>query len=80
MTIDSLDLNTTFINYLNLKKEADALHTSLETIGYIENEMLSLQKKNDSTYVAHYHLGPKYKSIKVFYLEKDFSKKELLQV
>ncbi len=80
VTIDSLDLNTTFINYLNLKKEADALHTSLETIGYIENEMLSLQKKNDSTYVAHYHLGPKYKSIKVFYLEKDFSKKELLQV
>lgn len=78
--IDSLDLNTTFINYLNLKKEAEALHTSLETIGYIENEMLSLQKKNDSTYVAIYHLGPKYKSIKVFYLEKDFSKKELLQV
>ena len=79
-TLDSLDLNATFINYLNLKKEVDALHNTLETNGFIENEMRSLQKKNDSTYIAHYHLGPKYKSIQLFYLEKDFSKKELLQV
>ena len=79
-TIDSLDLNATFINYLNLKKGADALHYSLETIGFIENELRSLQKKNDSTYIALYHLGPKYKSIQLFYSKKDFSKKELLQV
>jgi|TARA_B110000114_G_scaffold142633_1_gene150933 outer membrane protein assembly factor BamA len=79
-TLDSLDLNATFINYLNLKKEVDALHNTLETNGFIENEMRSLQKKNDSTYIALYHLGPKYKSIQLFYLEKDFSKKELLQV
>jgi outer membrane protein assembly factor BamA len=79
-TIDSLDLNATFINYLNLKKEADALHYSLETIGFIENELRSLQKKNDSTYIALYHLGPKYKSIQLYYSKKDFSKKELLQV
>ena len=79
-TLDSLDLNATFINYLNLKKEVDALHNTLETNGFIENEMRSLQKKNDSTYIALYHLGPKYKSIQLFYSEKDFSKKELLQV
>ncbi|MBT3919799.1 MAG: hypothetical protein HN879_05500 [Flavobacteriaceae bacterium] len=79
-TLDSLDLNATFINYLNLKKEVDALHNTLETNGFIENEIRSLQKKNDSTYIALYHLGPKYKSIQLFYLEKDFSKKELLQV
>lgn len=79
-TIDSLNLNATFINYLNLKKEADALHYSLETIGFIENELRSLQKKNDSTYIALYHLGPKYKSIQLYYSKKDFSKKELLQV
>ena len=79
-TIDSLDLNAKFINYLNLKKRADALHYSLETIGFIENELRSLQKKNDSTYIALYHLGPKYKSIQLFYSKKDFSKKELLQV
>jgi outer membrane protein assembly factor BamA len=79
-TIDSLDLNATFINYLNLKKRADTLHYSLETIGFIENELRSLQKKNDSTYIALYHLGPKYKSIQLFYSKKDFSKKELLQV
>ena len=79
-TLDSLDLNATFINYLNLKKEVDALHNTLETNGFIENEIRSLQKKNDSTYIALYHLGPKYKSIQLFYSEKDFSKKELLQV
>ena len=68
-TLDSLDLNATFINYLNLKKEVDALHNTLETNGFIENEMRSLQKKNDSTYIALYHLGPKYKSIQLFYLD-----------
>ncbi len=79
-TIDSLNLNTTFNNYLNLKKEADTLHHYLESIGFIENEMRSLEKKNDSTYVVFYYLGSKYKSIQLFYSEKDFSKRELLQV
>ena len=79
-TIDSLNLNTTFNNYLNLKEEADTLHHYLESIGFIENEMRSLKKKNDSTYVVFYHLGSKYKSIQLFYSEKDFSKRELLQV
>ena len=79
-TIDSLNLNTTFNNYLNLKEEADTLHHYLESIGFIENEMRSLKKKNDSTYVVFYHLGSKYLSIQLFYSEKDFSKRELLQV
>ena len=79
-TIDSLNLNATFNNYLNLKEEADTLHHYLESIGFIENEMRSLKKKNDSTYVVFYHLGSKYKSIQLFYSEKDFSKRELLQV
>ena len=79
-TIDSLNLNTTFNNYLNLKKEADTLHHYLESIGFIENEMRSLEKKNDSTYVVLYYLGSKYKSIQLFYSEKDFSKRELLQI
>ena len=79
-TIDSLNLNTTFNNYLNLKKEADTLHHYLESIGFIENEMRSLEKKSDSSYVVFYYLGSKYKSIQLFYSEKDFSKRELLQV
>jgi len=79
-TIDSLNLKTTFNNYLNLKKEADTLHHYLESIGFIENEMRSLEKKNDSTYAVLYYLGSKYKSIQLFYSEKDFSKRELLQI
>ena len=79
-TIDSLNLKKTFNNYINLKKEADTLHHYLESIGYIENEMRSLEKKNDSTYVVLYYLGSKYKSIQLFYSKKDFSKRELLQI
>ena len=79
-TIDSLNLKKTFNNYINLKKEADTLHHYLESIGYIENEMRSLEKKNDSTYVVLYDLGSKYKSIQLFYSKKDFSKRELLQI
>ena len=78
--LDSLNTNTVFKNYLSLKNEADSLHYILESAGYIENEMVSLQKKNDSNFVTLYYVGPKYESIKLYYSESDFSKKELLQV
>ena len=80
LLLDSLNTNSVFKNYLSLKNAADSLHYSLEIAGYIENEMISLQKKNDSNFVAFYFVGPKYKSIKLYYSENDFSKKELLQV
>ena len=80
LLLDSLNTNSVFKNYLSLKNVADSLHYSLETAGYIENEMVSLQKKNDSNFIAFYFVGPKYKSIKLYYSENDFSKKELLQV
>lgn len=78
--LDSLNTQFSFKNYLSLKREVDTFHFKLEQIGYIENELQSLQKKNDSSYVAIFFFGKKYNSIKVFYSKKDFDKKELLQI
>lgn len=78
--LDSLNTQFSFKDYLSLKREVDTFHFKLEQIGYIENELQSLQKKNDSSYVAIFFFGKKYNSIKVFYSKKDFDKKELLQI
>ncbi len=78
--LDSLNINTSFKNYLSLKNEVDSLHFSLNRFGYIENELLSIQKKDDSSYTALYYIGSKYESITIYYSKYDFSKKELLQI
>lgn len=78
--LDSLNTQFGFKDYLSLKREVDTFHFKLEQIGYIENELQSLQKINDSSYVAIFFFGKKYNSIKVFYSKKDFDKKELLQI
>lgn len=49
-------------------------------MGYIESELLQLQKENDSSYVADFLLGKKYNEIKVYYSETNFTKKELQRV
>ena len=78
--IDSLDVNLHFKNYQSLKEEAEQLQHTLTTIGYIENELKSIQKKSDSSYEASYYFGARYTSIKIYYSNIDFSKKELIQV
>ncbi len=60
--------------------ETDTIYRKLQRMGYIESELLQLQKKNDSSYVANFFLGRKYSQLKVFYSEEDFSKKELQRV
>ncbi|MCF6308627.1 MAG: hypothetical protein L3J09_11845 [Flavobacteriaceae bacterium] len=78
--IDSLNITTKFSNYLSLKKETDSLHYKFQSIGFIENELISLQKTSDSSYNATYFFGERYKSILIYYSKEDFSKKELLQI
>ena len=78
--LDSLDIHTDFKNYLTLKQEAESLHTTLADIGYIDNELKSLEKENDSSYIVTYYLGIRYRLIKIYYSKENFSKKELLQV
>ncbi len=78
--IDSLNITTKFSNYLSLKKEADSLHYKLQRIGFIENELISLQKTSDTSYKATYFFGERFKSILIYYSKEDFNKKELLQI
>lgn len=77
---DSLEIGVTFRDYSSLQKEADSLQYRFHYMGFIEATLESLQKKNDSTYTAHYILGEKYRYLKIYYKPGQFSKKELLQI
>ncbi len=79
-TMDSLQMQTTFKDFLSLKKETDTLHLKLQRMGYIESELQKIQKENDSSYIADFFLGKKYSQIKIFYSEEDFTKKELQRI
>ena len=78
--MDSLSVQTNFKNYISLKKEVDSLQVRLAHFGFIENSFQSLQKKNDSSYVATYYFGTQFRSIKVYYSQMDFSKKDLINI
>jgi len=77
---DSLQMRTTFEDFDSLKNETDTLYLKLQRMGFIESELLQLQKTNDSSYVADFFLGKMYREIKVFYSEEDFTKKELQRI
>ncbi len=77
---DSLLPQQNFKDYLSLKSEADSLVHKLYRLGFINAQQKSLEKKNDTSYVAHYFFGPKYKQVKVFYADSSFSKKQLRQI
>lgn len=49
-------------------------------MGFIDSELLDLTKDSDSSYIANFFLGRRYKDIKIFYNQNDFNKKELSQV
>ena len=78
--MDSLQMKTTFKDFNSLKNEADTLYLKFQRMGFIESELLSLTRENDSSYLANFSLGKKFHHIKVFYLNEDFAKKELQQV
>ena len=74
---DSLRMKTSFGDFTALKKEADTVYLKLQRMGFIESELLQLQKENDSSYTASFFLGKKYSELTIFYSEEDFNKKEL---
>lgn len=77
---DSLKAKSSFKDFLELRKETDTVYLKLQRMGYIESQLLQLQKENDSSYIADFFLGKKYTEIKVYYSEEDFDKKELQRV
>lgn len=77
---DSLLPQLKFRDYRSLKTTADSLVYKLYRLGFITAKKQSLEKKNDSTYTAKYHLGTKFKQIHIFYSDTVFSKKQLRQI
>ena len=78
--LDSLTIQTDFKNFMSLKQEVDSIQVRLGHFGFIENALQSLHKKNDSSYTATFHFGPQFKSIKIYYSQMDFSKKNLINI
>ncbi len=77
-TKDSLQLiQKNFKDYASLKKETDNIPVRLQQLGFIDCTLESLEKSNDSTYVASYFFGKRHRSIKIYYSEEDFTEREL---
>ena len=78
--LDSLQIKTSFEDFASLSKEADTVYLKMQRFGYIESELLQVEKQNDSSYIAKFFLGEKYNEITIFYLEEEFTEKELKRV
>jgi len=65
--IDSIGYKKIFPNFKLLQDEINNLKDDLQKLGYIENEILSTKKENDSTYHSKIRLGKKYYTIYIYY-------------
>ncbi len=74
---DTLNLKSSYPDYRTIEKTVDTIPAILQRFGYLEAGINSIEKKNDSTFVADLFFGKKYKYLKVYYQPSDFSKKEL---
>lgn len=65
--IDSFQSNFKFKDYNSLEKELDSLYGKLQKEGYIESEIISIDKKNDSIFRAKLNLNNKYNTIYIYH-------------
>ena len=77
--IDSINHVKKFKDFKSLQEETRHILQILQKIGCLESELETVEKYNDSAYIANYYVGPKYTRIKIFYSNEDFIKKELLR-
>jgi len=77
--IDSINHVKKFKDFKSLQNETRHILQILQKIGCLESELETVEKYNDSAYIANYYVGPKYTRIKIFYSNEDFTKKELLR-
>ena len=75
--IDSLNYKKSFPDFVSLKNEIESQHIKLQKLGFIENKLMSNDKKNDSIYVANFSLNKKYYTIYIYYDNKLLSKEIL---
>jgi outer membrane protein assembly factor BamA len=72
LIIDSLSYNKVFDNYSSLEKEVYSLQTKLTRLGYIDSNVKSITKQNDSLFKAALFLGKKIRRIRIDY-DSNFS-------
>jgi outer membrane protein assembly factor BamA len=65
--IDSIGYKNMFANYKLLEEEINSLHLKFQKIGYIESQLISTTKKNDTVYNAKFSLNKKYYTIYIYY-------------
>lgn len=65
--IDSLNYLKTHNDYASIILEVDSIQNTLFKMGYIENELKYINKKNDSVFMAKFHLKKKYDTIYIHY-------------
>lgn len=73
----SLQIPKNFSDRESLQKKTDTIHKIFMQYGFIDSVLDTLQKKNDSTYLARFNLGQQYEKIKIYYDSKTFSIREL---
>ncbi|MGA9637948.1 hypothetical protein [Flavobacterium sp.] len=64
--IDSLGYEPKHSNAKSVKDEVNSISEKLSQIGYIENEIIDLKKKNDTTYIGSFSIGKQIKSIHLY--------------
>lgn len=71
---DSLAIVKKHPNFNSVKKETNRISRALEKYGYLESNLVSIQKYSDTTVTATYYLGKKYTLLKI-----DYSNTQLTQ-
>ena len=75
-SLQNLDYRHTFNDFNSLQLETKSIAESISHLGYLESELLSLYKVNDSSFVANYLLGKRYTKVIIHY-GSDFNRKIL---
>ncbi|MEP1487033.1 MAG: hypothetical protein ABJK28_01240 [Algibacter sp.] len=71
--IDSLDYLKIHKNYSSIKSEIDSIQNVFFKAGYIENNLLQINKLNDTLFIAEIHLKNKYHNISIYYNKNEIS-------
>ncbi|WP_245577767.1 POTRA domain-containing protein [Gelidibacter mesophilus] len=76
LIIEALDYQKTFNDYNALQIEVTNIAETLSRLGYLESKFISLNKTNDSSFVANYKIGELYTKARI-YFDSNFDQKVL---
>ncbi|MDO6791117.1 POTRA domain-containing protein [Tamlana sp. 1_MG-2023] len=78
--IDSLNYSKNHKDYQSLTSEIDNFQNSLLNLGYIENQLVGVEKINDSTFRSEIHLKTKFDTIYIYYKNEQVEKSTLKRI